>query len=80
MKSTRQRVLTFRLTEEEFLSVKIASASEGARCVSEYARSLLLTRPRADRLSSKMHRMEERLAAIEANLERIMIAMGSTRC
>jgi hypothetical protein len=42
MNKLRKRLVNFRVTEQEFERIKIASDRQGARCISEFARSLML--------------------------------------
>jgi hypothetical protein len=77
MYQLRTRLVTFRVTEEEFEQLKLASANTRARCLSDFARSTMLGSasqalaspggPIDDRLCS----LERRLNDLEINLERI---------
>ena len=60
--------MTFRLTEEEYLRVKSEASREGARCVSDYARAMLLSPPKARRIG----RFEERLVSLETSIQKII--------
>ena len=42
MLKTRSRIINFRVTEDEFTRLRTASVVNGARCMSEYARTALM--------------------------------------
>lgn len=46
--NSRQRIVTFRLSRDEYESVFFACQAEGARTVSEFARDSVLSRARQD--------------------------------
>jgi hypothetical protein len=69
--SPRNRVLNFRLTEQEYDEVKRAAAEEGSRCVSDFARNALLRHSRSDAGFSieKMFRnLEQRICALDSRI------------
>ena len=74
--SLRKRVLNFRLTEDEYQSLKKASQDNRARCVSDYARSLLLSplpaeepRSTTDELFRRLDDLETRVSALSATTQ-----------
>lgn len=42
MLKTRNRIINFRVTEDEFTRLRTASMENGARCLSDYARTAIL--------------------------------------
>lgn len=42
MLKTRSRIINFRVTEDEFTRLRTASVENGARCLSDYARTALM--------------------------------------
>jgi hypothetical protein len=42
MLKTRSRIINFRVTEDEFTRLRTASVENGARCLSDYARTAIL--------------------------------------
>ena len=68
MLKPRHKLLTFRLTEDEYLQVKSEASREGARCVSDYARAMLLSAPKTRRTS----RFEQRLISLESSIQQII--------
>lgn len=70
----RKRILNFRLTEDEYQSLQKASQNNGARSVSHYARSLLLSplpadQPRSltDEILRRLNDLETRVSALYGN-------------
>jgi uncharacterized protein (DUF1778 family) len=76
----RSRLINFRVTDEEMERLKSASALHGSRCLSDFARSVMLSSATShmpattaeslveDRLVS----MERRLAQLESALVRVL--------
>ncbi len=62
----RNRILIFRLTQEEYDALQAASA--GARSLSEFARSKLLTS--LDPVGAQLSDLQSKVARIEQLLER----------
>ena len=58
----RNRVVVFRLTQDEYQDLKTASSVRGARNVSDFARSELLTSIGRDRLSQ----VDQRISNLES--------------
>jgi hypothetical protein len=62
----RNRILIFRLTQEEYEALQ--SASAGARSLSDFARSKLLSS--VDPLGAQLTELQSKVARIEQLLER----------
>lgn len=79
MQKTRSRVINFRVTEDEFNRLKTTSTEQGARCMSEYARDVLMQsldgrseqKPGASNGQEKMMTLELRVGLVELGLSRL---------
>ncbi len=75
----RSRIVNFRVTDEEFERLKTASNVQGSRCLSDFARSVMLTTAAAPlpppgssaRVDSQLQSVEQRLAALESSVARL---------
>jgi len=70
----RNRIVIFRLTEEEYASLKVTCADRGARSVSDFARSALLSSIEAgDRngVSERLTELQSSVRQMSELLERI---------
>jgi hypothetical protein len=74
----RKRVLNFRLTEGEYQALQKASEDNGARTVSDYARSVLLgplpaDEPRSltDELLRRINELETRVRALTETVQAV---------
>ena len=77
MQKVRTRCVNVRVTDEEFERLKTACAQRGDRCLSDFARQVMLegAAPReisADRLQS----FERRLAVLEDSISRLSNAFA----
>ncbi len=77
MYRVRKRLLNFRLTEEEYEQLKTASAQHGARCLSDFARSLILASlsgpaPNGVQPAENMVALDHRLSVLETAVARLM--------
>lgn len=78
--NTRNRLINFRVTDEEFRRLKTASTQRNARCLSDFARSAILETARgtngapepADAVTSQLQAFDRRLARLESNLSRLL--------
>ena len=76
----KNRLVTFRVTDEELSQLKTTSREQGARCLSEFARAVLLGTlheagigdPREGQVKQKMEALDSRLAAVESDIARVM--------
>lgn len=79
MEETRSRVINFRVTQDEYKRLKKASVERGCRCLSEYARVVLLQslesppeeRSGASNGHEKMLTLELRVGLVELSLSRL---------
>jgi uncharacterized protein (DUF1778 family) len=74
----RRRLINFRVTEEEFERLKVAAALQGSRCLSEFARFVMLgtagTQACAtpESFDSKLSMFDRRLAVLESHMARLV--------
>jgi hypothetical protein len=83
MLKPRKRLVNFRVTEEEYAGLKAACSTKGARCLSDYARLVML--PHAVEMQAagsaagggpgRLEELGRRLEFLEANVGRMMLAM-----
>lgn len=79
MEETRSRVINFRVTQDEYRRLRKASVEGGCRCLSEYARVVLLQsldsppepKPGASNGHEKMLTLELRVGLVELGLSRL---------
>ncbi len=76
MEKVRSRLVNFRVTDDEFQQLKEASDRQGARCLSAFARKMVLSagsgsEDRGDELAS-LHR---RLCNLEESMGRLFSAL-----
>jgi len=70
----KNRSIIFRVTDEDFVRLKTASNLRGARCLSDFARTVMLGTESG--VEEKIQSLDGRLAAVEGGLSRV-IAMLS---
>lgn len=84
MHNARKRLINFRVTDEEFELLKTASAVQGSRCLSDFARSAILGHmgqaeahsfPSDGGLISRLQSFDRRLAILESAMARISNAL-----
>ena len=85
MNKIRRRLVNFRVTDQEFERIKIASDCQGARCISEFARAVMLGGPKpgiaSDSVDSidfndKLLAFDRRLAMLELYVSRLADALS----
>ena len=72
MRKIRTRLVNFRVTDEEFDRLKTASDRQGARCLSDFARSILFGGSDRDRLLS----LDQRVTAVERSMAHLAKALS----
>jgi len=67
MQKIRNRLVNFRVTEEEFEQLKSACDRQGARCLSHFVRDVILSNRELDSQSvaTKVSTLDRRLTALE---------------
>jgi hypothetical protein len=87
MNKIRKRLVNFRVTDQEFERIKTASDRQGARCISEFARAVMLG-GRGDTASDasdsftlhdKLLSFERRLAMLELYVSRLADALANAK-
>ena len=83
MQRVRSRLINFRVTDEELEQLKAAANIQGSRCLSEFARLVMLgTANRApapavsESLDGKLSLFDRRLNILEADVARLVDALG----
>ncbi len=74
MRKIRTRLINFRVTDEEFERLKTASDRQGARCLSDFARSIMFGGSYDDRLLS----LDQRVTGLERSMARLVKAMSGS--
>jgi uncharacterized protein (DUF1778 family) len=64
----RNRLINFRLTEEEFVSLRDACRNQGARSISDFARSAVMTQAENPTAAAEGGRVEELLASLDKRM------------
>jgi uncharacterized protein (DUF1778 family) len=78
----RSRLINFRVTEEEFDQLKSAAALKGSRCLSEFARLIMLGTDGAhfpgdqESVDGKLSIFDQRLNVLESSVARLMDALS----
>ena len=73
MQKVRTRLVNFRVTDQELEQLKSASDRQGARCLSDFARKVMLSGPTLDpeSLATKFVAIERRIANLETSMSRL---------
>jgi hypothetical protein len=76
----RSRLVNFRVTDEELEQLKAAASVQGSRCLSEFARLVMLGTATGaqfpESLNGKLSLFDRRLNVLEANVARLVDALG----
>lgn len=79
----RNRLINFRVTEDEFRQIKAAAAVQGCRCTSDFARMVMLGTAHgggtqgAEELDTQMTSLTRRLANLESDVARLTGKLGA---
>ena len=85
MDQVRNRLVNFRVTDEEFRRLKAASTLQNARCLSEFARSVVLrtagkeSPSGATGVEDKLVAFDRRLAVLEGHMAALVDALKSSK-
>jgi hypothetical protein len=82
---TKNRIINFRVSDEELDRLKVASNLHGARCLSEFARAVILGTAAGSSPATgsegcddgKIQTLDSRLAAVESDLARVINILSS---
>jgi hypothetical protein len=74
----RSRLINFRVTDEELEQLKAAATLQGSRCLSEFARLVMLGTAGGSQESpdGKLSQVDRRLNVLEANVTRLVDALA----
>ena len=80
MLKPRNRLVNFRVTEDEYAGLKAACSMRGARCLSDYARTMVLCstagggalRTGPPDVSDQLCAMDRRISELESNIGRLL--------
>jgi hypothetical protein len=83
MSHARTRLVNFRVTDEELERLKTASGRQGARCLSDFARCVMLGQPNlhpvAGSYDDKLLSVDRRLTAVEQSMARLVEALSGAK-
>ena len=86
MQKVRSRLINFRVTDEELDQLKAAATVQGSRCLSEFARFVMLGSATgaqfsagSESLDGKLSLFDRRLNVLEANVARLVDALGEQK-
>ena len=77
MNKVRGRLVNFRVTDDEFEQLKLACDRFGERCLSAFARRVMLSAPpsAAEDYSVQMAAFDRRLSTLEISMSRLSNAL-----
>jgi hypothetical protein len=80
MQKVRGRLVNFRVTDEEFSQLKVACDRQGARCLSAFARKLMLsaTSDNGESHDEKLRELDRRLSTLEDSMSRLFGALSGS--
>jgi len=80
MQKVRGRLVNFRVTDDEFEQLKVACDRHGARCLSAFARKLMLsaTGDNDENPTDKLRELERRLCILEDSISRLFGAFSGS--
>ena len=86
MQKVRSRLINFRVTDEELEQLKTAATVQGSRCLSEFARLVMLRTAASGQFPAapespdgKLSLFDRRLNVLEANVARLVEALASEK-
>ena len=80
MQKVRARLVNFRVTDDEFQQLRLACDRQGERCLSAFARRVMLNAPEANtqEIASQLADLDRRLSTLEVSLSRLFNALTVT--
>jgi hypothetical protein len=78
MEKVRGRLVNFRVTDDEFEQLKIACDQHGARCLSAFARKMMLNASNANGENLVERLADRRLSILEDSMSRLFNALTSS--
>jgi hypothetical protein len=86
VQKVRSRLINFRVTDEELEQLKTAATVQGSRCLSEFARLVMLRTAASGQFPAapespdgKLSLFDRRLNVLEANVARLVDALASEK-
>ena len=78
MQKVRGRLVNFRVTDDEFEQLKQSCDRQGERCLSAFARKIMLSAPPASReeFADQLAALDRRLSTLEVSLSRLFNALA----
>jgi len=83
VQKVRSKLINFRVTDEELEQLKAAATIQGSRCLSEFARFVMLGTATgaqspggSESVDGKLSLFDRRLNVLEANVARLVEALG----
>jgi hypothetical protein len=80
MQNVRSRLVNFRVTADEFEQLKIACDRHGARCLSVFARNVMLNTAtvNGENPADKLAALDRRLTVLEVSMSRLVNALAGS--
>ena len=77
MQKVRARLVNFRVTDDEFQQLRLACDRQGERCLSAFARRIMLSAPEANtqEIAGQLAELDRRLSTLEVSLSRLFNAL-----
>jgi uncharacterized protein (DUF1778 family) len=81
VQKVRSRLINFRVTDEELEQLKAAATLQGSRCLSEFARLVMLGTATGaqDPPDGKLSQFDRRLNILEAHVARLVDALAGEK-
>jgi hypothetical protein len=77
MDKVRTRLINFRVTDEEFETLKMACQQQGFRCMSEFARNVMLNSPQgAQDVAIQLISLDRHVIQLENSMAQLMSALS----
>jgi len=78
MDKLRTRLINFRVTDQEFEQLKIACQRQGARCMSDFARTVMLSSPQegVENVAKQLISLDRRIVQLENSLAHLLNALA----
>lgn len=88
MLKLKNRIINFRVTDDELTRLKSASDLHGARCLSDFARTVMLGTATGSaaanegdgQLEEMIHSLDGRLASVESDLLHVLNVIKTLSC
>ena len=80
MQNVRGKLVNFRVSDDEFEQLKIASSRHGARCLSAFARKMVLSTfsVEGENVEDRLVALDRRLTALEDSLSRLFHTLAAS--